>query len=73
MDNHQTETFGRALLAHAAKSGDAANAKVAKKALENADKVGVTAAYRQMGKDCFKHPDHDGRQLSYSEMRSYYC
>lgn len=69
--NEVSETIGRDLLANCAKNGDDANAKLAKKTLEQANKVGVQAAYEQMAKDCFKHPEN-GRQLSYSEMRMYY-
>jgi len=69
--NQVSETIGRGLLANCAKNGDDANSKLAQKTLEQANKVGVAAAYEQMAKDCFKHPEN-GRQLSYSEMRALY-
>ena len=69
--NEVSETIGRGLLANCAKNGDNANSKLAQKTLEQANKVGVAAAYEQMAKDCFKHPEN-GRQLSYSEMRALY-
>lgn len=69
--NEDFETIGHGLLANCAKNGDDANSKLAKKTLEQANKVGLAAAYEQMAKDCFKHPEN-GRQLSYSEMRAFY-
>lgn len=60
------EKTGRTLLAIAAKSGDAANAKLAQSALENCDKIGVNAAYAQLARDCFKD---DGKQRTYDQMR----
>ena len=62
---------GHSALTFCAKNGDDANAKLAKKTLEQVNKVGVQSAYEQMAKDCFKHPE-TGRQLSYSEMRAFY-
>ena len=69
--NEVPETIGRGLLKNCAKNGDDANSKLAQKTLEQANKVGVQAAYEQMAKDCFKHPEN-GRPLSYGEMRMYY-
>lgn len=69
--NEVSETIGRGLLANCAKNGDDANAKLAKKTLEQVNKVGVHEAFEQMAQNCFKHPEN-GRQLSYSEMRMYY-
>ena len=69
--NEIPETIGRGLLENCAKNGDDANAKLAQKTLENANKVGIHEAFEQMAQNCFKHPEN-GRQLSYSEMRMYY-
>ena len=69
--NEVSETIGRGLLANCAKNGDVANATLAQKTLENANKVGVHEAFEQMAQDCFKHPEN-GQQLSYSDMRSRY-
>ena len=52
--NEDFETIGHGLLANCAKNGDDANSKLAKKTLEQANKVGLAAAYEQMAKDCFK-------------------
>ena len=59
------------MLNYTIKNGDELNAKMAQKTLENAKKVGIDEAMKQMAKDCFTHPT-EGRQMSYSEMRSRY-
>ena len=69
--NEIPETIGRGLLENCAKNGDDANAKLAQKTLENANKVGIHEAFEQMAQDCFKNPEN-GQQLSYSDMRSRY-
>tara|TARA_B110000114_G_C15055693_1_gene383170 strand:+ start:968 stop:1207 length:240 start_codon:yes stop_codon:yes gene_type:complete len=65
------EAVGHGLLTNCVKTGDDANSKLAQKTLDNANNVGVKAAFEEMAKDCFKHPEN-GRQLSYCEMRMYY-
>tara|TARA_B100001250_G_C19615424_1_gene706935 strand:+ start:420 stop:668 length:249 start_codon:yes stop_codon:yes gene_type:complete len=70
-NNTVSEKIGYALLVNCAKNGNDDNSKLAKKTLDNAKEIGVTAAYEQLAKDCFKHPEN-GTKLSYAEMRMRY-
>ena len=61
----------KTMLNYASQHGDEYNSKMAQKTLQNAKKVGMDEAMKQMAKDCFKHPT-EKRQMSYAEMRSMY-
>lgn len=67
----KNETFITSILNYTTQHGDELNAKMAQKTLENAEKVGIDEAMKQMAKDCFTHPT-EGYKMSYSEMRSRY-
>ena len=67
----KNDKFITSILNYTAQQGDELNAKMAQKTLENAEKVGIDEAMKQMAKDCFTHPT-EGYKMSYSEMRSRY-
>ncbi len=70
-NNTVSDKIAYALLVNCVKNGNNDNSKLAQKTLDNAKEIGITAAYEQLAKDCFKHPEN-GTQLSYAEMRMRY-